>query len=472
MAIYDGGGGTNVNGTTTTTMGGEEDTDNDGGIYLLPEEPGTFGSNGTLPIDLNITNTATSTNVTTTTTTTGLGIDASSVGVPYPSTLSPAPSTSSNINSTGARGAISQFMGDRLLQLVPPPEPQQRQQQQPPSTTPTVASDAAAAKVSFLICPHTILSFRESSPNDASSIGMPPIILETPAHTPIEIACLIAPSNQGTTATATTTTTTMNSGSSDSSGSGSSSSSRSCVMSGGDVHILMKYIPGYYTDDDIEMTGDNPAEIDNSTMNTTSSTSSSNTDEQQHYHPIIISGFTFRDASQASILMNYPHGNISFNDCAWENNSGLATMVIDGRYDDETLSSSGGDAAGGEEVVVGGDDLGVIEDLLGGSSGGEEEDSTSTNTGPNEIMSTTASTVNLANFILTTSATSFITAPPMLDSELSPFEIINDDDDQMVPTTESPPLDDLEVNNRELEFLDKEEEDVDEVDRTSRQAEE
>jgi hypothetical protein len=170
--------------------------------------------------------------------------------------------------------------------------------------------------------------------------------------------------------------------------------------------------------------------------------------------------------------MNDPHGNISFNDCAWENNSGLATMVIDGRYDDETLSSGGGDAAGGEEVVVGGDDLGVIEDLLGGSSGGEEEDSTSTNTGPNEIMSTTASTVNLANFILTTSATSFITAPPMLDSELSPFEIINDDDDQMVPTTESPSLDDLEVNNRELEFLDEEEEDVDEVDRTSRQAEE
>jgi hypothetical protein len=60
----------------------------------------------------------------------------------------------------------------------------------------------------------------------------------------------------------------------------------------------------------------------------------------------------------------------------------------------------------------------------------------------------------------------------MLDSELSPFEIINDDDDQMVPTTESPSLDDLEVNNRELEFLDEEEEDVDEVDRTSRQAEE
>ena len=128
MAIYDGGGGTNVNGTTTTVMGGEEDTDNDGGIHLLLEEPGTFGSNGTLPIDLNITNTATSTNVTTTTTT-GLGIDASSVGVPYPSTLSPAPSTSSNINSTGARGAMSEFMGDRLLQLVPPPEPQQRQQQ-------------------------------------------------------------------------------------------------------------------------------------------------------------------------------------------------------------------------------------------------------------------------------------------------------------------------------------------------------
>jgi len=169
--------------------------------------------------------------------------------------------------------------------------------------------------------------------------------------------------------------------------------------------------------------------------------------------------------------MNDPHGNISFNDCAWENNSGLATMVIDGRYDGADGSD---DAAGGEEVVGGGeggeDDLGIVEDLLGDSSGSEEEDgsTTSTNTGPNEIMSTTtASTIsNLANFILTTSATSFITTPPMLDSELSPFEIINDDDDEMVPTTESPPLDDLEVNNRELVFLD--EKDVDEVDRTIR----
>jgi hypothetical protein len=173
---------------------------------------------------------------------------------------------------------------------------------------PALASSAATAatakeKVMFQICPDTELSFK-----DAFSLieSMPPIRLETPARHPIDIICLQADKgNEDSSTTATPQTTTM-------------TKSGSCVMSGGDVHILIEHVP-------------HAADTLPSTLTA-----------EKEDHPITIKGVTFRGASNTSILMNDPRGNITFKACSWEDNVGEATMIIDGRYN-SSMTDDGSD---------------------------------------------------------------------------------------------------------------------------------
>ena len=179
------------------------------------------------------------------------------------------------------------------------------------ATVPAPASSAASAAtakemVVFHICPDTELSFKDTFSLIES---MPPIRLETPARHPIEIICLKAEKEKEgnlTTATPQTTTTTMTKGG-------------SCVMSGGDVHILIEHVP-------------HAVDALPSTLTV-----------EKKDHPITIKGVTFRGASNTSILMNDPRGNITFKACSWEDNVGEATMIIDGRFNAST-TDDGSDA--------------------------------------------------------------------------------------------------------------------------------
>ncbi len=170
------------------------------------------------------------------------------------------------------------------------------------ATVPAPASSAASAatpkeKVVFQICPDTELSFKDTFSLIES---MPPIRLETPARHPIEIICLQAEKEtEGNLTTATPETTTMTKGG-------------SCVMSGGDVHILIEHVP-------------HAVDALPSTLTV-----------EKKDHPITIKGVTFRGASNTSILMNDPRGNITFKACSWEDNVGEATMIIDGRFNAST----------------------------------------------------------------------------------------------------------------------------------------
>lgn len=187
MAIYNGGGNINLGGEP----GEDVVVDDDIGLNLLPEEPGTFGANGTLPTDLNITNNDSNNN--TNITTTGY-----LSGMP---SMSPAPSSVASSNSslrtkTIAAGEMNtntwdEFINDRVLlqhqssQQHPSLLLRQRQPSNSTTTadpamaaTTTTTAAAPAAKISFLICPNTILSFTKDTP---------PIILETPTQHPIEI---------------------------------------------------------------------------------------------------------------------------------------------------------------------------------------------------------------------------------------------------------------------------------------------
>ena len=206
------------------------------------------------------------------------------------------------------------------------------------------------------------------------------------------------------------------------------------------MHIVMKYTPppppgNDYHDDD---------EQADATHSTSSSTSS-----------ITISGIVFREATQTSIAMNDPRGNIYFHDCAWENNSGEATMLIDGRYDDSgSSSSSDGDGLvdGGGGEIVGGDE--VV---------GEDAEATDTSDPDNITMVTPSTVGSFADFILTTTTvSSSITTTPMLDADatLSPFDVTDDDDQTMMLSTVKPPKDDDEGSRRELLLM---KDDVDEL---------
>ncbi len=432
MAIYNGG---NNDTTDATALGGSDTEDDDRGFNLLPEEPGTIGFNGTLPSDLNITTTYSNTSTTATATATDNATDFGDDTFSTSGAPSGAPSSSSPsfIDSLGTRTTMERggdhdnseigntlgefFIDDRLLTVV---QTQPLRQGQPtmPSTTAATAA-ASAEKVSFPICPNTVLSFE----GDSS-----PIILETqPARNNlIEIFCIVAPGQGRTTTTS------------------SSSGTRSCVMSGGNVHMLIKYIPGYNT---MMM-----PEEDGMTSNTTAPSTAGPTTEStaldgeandhNNSNSITISGITFRDASQTSVLMNDPRGKIYFKDCAWENNSGETTVLINGRYN-STSSSLLGSQEGEEVGVESGLDLSI---------------------------STTSSTVNFANFVLTTTATSFTTTTPMLDADatVSPFQIANDDDQMMLATIIPPKKE--ENSRRQLFLIDDEDEGKDTI-VTSRQTE-
>ena len=207
------------------------------------------------------------------------------------------------------------------------------------------------------------------------------------------------------------------------------------------MHIVMKYTPppppgnDYYDDD----------EQADATHSSSSSSMSS----------ITISGIVFREATQTSIAMNDPRGNIYFHDCAWENNSGEATMLIDGRYDESTITTtpttSSSDVDGGGDEIVGGDE--VV---------GEDAEATDTSDPDNITMVTPSTVGSFADFILTTTTvSSSITTTPMLDADatLSPFDVVDDDDQTMIQSTVKPPKDDDEGSRRELFSL----EDVNEV---------
>ena len=52
--------------------------------------------------------------------------------------------------------------------------------------------------------------------------------------------------------------------------------------------------------------------------------------DPQH-SPITVSGITFHESEEASIVMNDPRGKVIFEKCKWENNEGEA-IVVDGKY--------------------------------------------------------------------------------------------------------------------------------------------
>ena len=254
------------------------------------------------------------------------------------------------------------------------------------------------------------------------------LVLETPARNPIEISCLEVPP----------------------SGSGGDGG-RTCVMSGGDVHMLIRYVPGFdeYEDDATAATTSHQGEMmaeegfDNS--NTSDVESSSSSVE----HPIIVSGIVFRQASRTSVLMNDPRGKITFENCAWEDNAGETTMSIDGRYDPSLVSSSSSSSPT--------DDNGSGVDGGGGDVEGEEGGESGMTT------TTTLSTVNFGNFMLTTSAIPFATTP-LPDVTLSPFEILEYDDDDQAFSTISPPAAEDDPGRRELVLMENVGEEEEEVD--------
>ncbi len=185
------------------------------------------------------------------------------------------------------------------------------------------ASSAAASvaaggssKVVFQICPGTQLLFEDKfslveSTNETSTLvltGVKPLVLETPARHPIEIICLQSDENR----------------------TGETKSSSGCVMSGGSVHILIEH-SGTAID---TVAGGDEFKVD------------------QQGQPISIIGITFRGATNSSILMNDPRGNITFKNCTWEDNVGEATMIIDGRYNatiTDDLYDDDNDEVGEEE---------------------------------------------------------------------------------------------------------------------------
>ena len=233
----------------------------------------------------------------------------------------------------------------------------------------TAASSATAKeRVIFNICPDTELSFKDTFSLIES---MPPIRLETPARHPIDIICLQADTGKEDNLTmATPQTTSMTKGG-------------NCVMSGGDVHILIEHVP--HAVDAL------PATL---------------TAEKED-HPINIVGITFRGASNSSILMNDPRSNITFKACSWEDNDGEATMIIDGRYvapttddgsDGETLEPLYPDEPTSPPVDDGTDDLIIEYDNPEDMTVSFESTSTSSTMSFDQITSTVANESDDDNF--------------------------------------------------------------------------
>jgi hypothetical protein len=112
-------------------------------------------------------------------------------------------------------------------------------------------------------------------------------------------------------------------------------------MSGGAVHILIEHVPHTRAADASGSTSPSAAA-------NTITAGEGEISAGQVGHPINIWGITFRGASNTSILMNDPRGNITFKNCSWEDNVGEATMVIDGRYIASTTEDHDDD--GNDEV--------------------------------------------------------------------------------------------------------------------------
>lgn len=155
---------------------------------------------------------------------------------------------------------------------------------------PHTGSDLSPADpVSFLLCPDVDFDFANDDP-EAGSSSLPPLTIRTPLeHHPMEIRCL------------------GNNNGEEDEGSG-------CVFRGGGIHLSIDH----HHDFDDEANEDEEGHAGPTMMDG---------------HPLSISGITFRDADSASVRMRDPRGNVSFQNCNWENNSGDATFVVDGTYD-------------------------------------------------------------------------------------------------------------------------------------------
>eukprot|EP00574_Skeletonema_japonicum_P000457 CAMPEP_0201740200 /NCGR_PEP_ID=MMETSP0593-20130828/46176_1 /ASSEMBLY_ACC=CAM_ASM_000672 /TAXON_ID=267983 /ORGANISM="Skeletonema japonicum, Strain CCMP2506" /LENGTH=1237 /DNA_ID=CAMNT_0048234505 /DNA_START=28 /DNA_END=3741 /DNA_ORIENTATION=- len=124
--------------------------------------------------------------------------------------------------------------------------------------------------IHFHICPNTNFQFNNLY---VAQLKFLPLIVESPVQTPVTIACL---------------------------------KEHTCTFTGGDYHMVFN---------------NNGLEED--------SLGESSLDHQ--HSTITVSGITFHESEEASIVMNDPRGKVIFEKCKWENNEGEA-IVVDGKY--------------------------------------------------------------------------------------------------------------------------------------------
>jgi hypothetical protein len=129
--------------------------------------------------------------------------------------------------------------------------------------------------VHFHICPNTNFQFNNLY---VAQLSYLPLVIESPVQQPVILACL---------------------------------EENTCTFTAGDYHIV-------FNNNGLEE--DN---LDQSSM------------DQQH-SAITISGITFQQAKESSIVMNDPRGKLIFDRCTWQNNEGEA-IVIDGKYSSTNL---------------------------------------------------------------------------------------------------------------------------------------
>eukprot|EP00986_Skeletonema_menzelii_P010319 scaffold5018_cov147-Skeletonema_menzelii.AAC.14 len=122
----------------------------------------------------------------------------------------------------------------------------------------------------FHICPDTNFQFNNVY---VAAMKYLPLVLESPVQQPVKLACL---------------------------------KKHTCTFSGGDYHIV-------FNNNGLPEDSLGESIVDN-----------------QH-STITVSGITFQESEEASIVMNDPRGKVIFDKCKWENNEGEA-IVVDGKY--------------------------------------------------------------------------------------------------------------------------------------------
>lgn len=127
----------------------------------------------------------------------------------------------------------------------------------------------------FHICPDTNFQFFNLY---VAQLKYLPLVLETPVQQPVKLACLME---------------------------------NTCTFSGGEYHIVFNN--NGLAEDDL---GDFSVDNQQST--------------------ITVSGITFEESEEASIVMNGPRGKVIFDNCKWEKNQGEA-IVVDGKYSGDNL---------------------------------------------------------------------------------------------------------------------------------------